>query len=120
MGHDQYLSPTTAAAIPDIFNARSLDIIDWWIKCLKNEGIYVWLDLIYGRTLTANDGVAVGFNEIQRNKGKVHGFNYFNPDVQRLMQEFQDQYLNHVEPLTRLAYKDDPAIVGLLITKKTI
>jgi hypothetical protein len=99
-------------------NPQGLEIIDWWIKCLKDEGIYVWLDLIYGRTLTASDGVTVGFDEIKRNQGKVWGFSYFNHDVRRLMQEFQDQYLNHVNRYTRLAYKADPAIVGLLITNE--
>lgn len=26
-------------------SAESLRKIDWWIKCLKEEGVYVWLDL---------------------------------------------------------------------------
>ena len=30
----------------------SLDNLDWWIKCLKDEGIYVWLDLHVQRALT--------------------------------------------------------------------
>ena len=100
-------------------NPQAFDIIDWWIKCLKDEGIYIWGDLVYGRTLTENDGVAAGFDEIKRNHNSaVWGFSYFNQDVRHLMQEFQHQYFNHVNRYTHMAYKDDPAIIGTLITNE--
>ena len=99
-------------------NPKALASLDWWIKCLKEEGIYVWLELNYLRTLTPGDGVTVGFDEIQRNHGNVAGFSYFNRDVLNLMREFQHQYLNHVNRYTRLAYKDDPAVMGILITNE--
>ena len=35
-----------------------------------------------------------------------------------LMKEFQHQYLGHVNGFTKLAYKDDPAVVGVLITNE--
>ena len=38
-------------------NAKSLDALDWWIKCLKDEGIYVWIDAHVGRLLMPNDPV---------------------------------------------------------------
>jgi hypothetical protein len=97
---------------------KSLDSLDWWIKCLKDEGIYVWLDMVYTRTLTENDGVTIGFDEIKRRQGQVLGFSYFNPDVARLMREFQHQYLGHVNRYTGLAYKDDPAVMAVLITNE--
>ena len=97
---------------------KAFDSLDWWIKCLKDEGIYVWLDMNNLRTLTPGDGVTAGFDEIQRNHGHVAGFSYFNPDVVALMREFQHQYLNHLNPYTRLAYRDDPAVVGILITNE--
>jgi hypothetical protein len=100
------------------FNLQSFDSIDWWIKCLEDEGIYVWLDMVYNRALAPGDDVTVGFDEIQRNHGYVWGWNYFNPDVRNLMQEFQHNYLNHVNRYTHRAYKDDPAIVGILITNE--
>ena len=100
------------------FNPKSLDSLDWWIKCLKDEGIYIWIDMVYNRPLVAGDGVTAGFDEIKRRKGYVYGFNYFNQDVRKLMQEFQHQLLQHVNPYTRLAYKDDPALVGILITNE--
>jgi hypothetical protein len=96
----------------------SLEHIDWWIKCLKDEGIYIWLDLVYRRTLTDGDGVKAGFDEIKRHSGFVEGFNYFNAEVAELMRTFQRQYLSHVNRYTNLAYKDDPAVVGVLITNE--
>jgi hypothetical protein len=99
-------------------NPKSFDSLDWWIKCLKDEGIYVWLDFIYQRTLTPGDGVRIGFDEIQRGGGFVFGFSYYNRDVAALMREFQHQFLNHVNPYTRLAYHADPAVVGVLITNE--
>ncbi len=115
--------------IPNIFAAKSgntrhldpkaLESLDWWIKCLKNEGIYVWLDMIYARTITPADGVTIGFDEIKRNRnGMVWGFNYFNDELRDLMQEFQHQYLSHVNRYTGLAYKDDPVVVGIQITNE--
>ena len=102
------------------FNPQSVDLLDWWIKSLKEEGIYLWLDMVYDRALLPGDGVTTGREEVltKKNRGYVFGFNYFNDDVRNLMKEFQDNYLNHVNPYTHLAYKDDPAVVGILITNE--
>jgi hypothetical protein len=97
---------------------RSLDAIDYWIKCLKDEGVYVWLDLHYLRDIKPGDGVSQGWDEIARAKGIIWGFNYINPELIKLMKEFQHQYLSHVNRYTGLAYKDDPAVVGVLITNE--
>ena len=47
---------------------RSLDRIDWWVKCLKDEGIYVWMDLHVGRQFAKGDNVE-GFAELARRQG---------------------------------------------------
>ncbi len=99
-------------------NPKAFDRIDWWIKCLKDEGIYVWLDIMWNRELTPNDGVSIGYNEIKSQQGNVWGYNYFNEDVRRLMREFQHDYVTHVNPHTGYAYRDEPAIVGMLITNE--
>ena len=101
------------------FSDSAIKKIDWWIKCLKDEGVYLWLDLHVGRRFTKNDGIS-GFSDFS--KGKDHaeakGFNYYNKDVQSLMLAFNKAYLNHVNPFTKLAYKDDPAVIALLITNE--
>ncbi|HJW25275.1 MAG TPA: hypothetical protein VJ576_10285 [Rhodocyclaceae bacterium] len=97
----------------------SLDKLDWWIKCLKDEGIYVWLDLHAMRFLKAGDGIDY-FTEIAKGKADadLKGFNYVNESIQRAMRNFNREYLDHVNAYTGLAYKADPAIVGILITNE--
>src|SRR5262249_51897618 len=46
-----------------------LQKLDWWIKCLKDEGIYVWLDLEVQRRLKLVDGI-INFDEMSRGKSK--------------------------------------------------
>jgi hypothetical protein len=98
---------------------QSVERIDLWIKALRDEGIYVWLDLLVGREFTAKDGIR-GFTEIAKGKKTTaaKGFTYINPDIQDRIKEFNKAYLNHVNPYTSLAYKDDPAIIGMLITNE--
>ena len=100
-------------------NTAMLEKLDWWIKCLKDEGIYVWLDLHVGRQLTANDGIE-NFSEISRGKptADIRGYNYINSSIQRAMQNFNSAYVNHVNKFTGLRYKEDPAIVVMLLTNE--
>lgn len=127
---------------PNIFNdpsnntqalsAEAFKKLDWWIKCLKDEGVYIWLDLHVGRPFTNNDGIedfdelakrkAMKNNNKEKNNGKeraeVKGFNYYNESIQKQMQKFNEAYLTHVNPFTNLAYKDDPAVMALLVTNE--
>lgn len=101
-----------------------MDRLDYWIQCLKEEGVYVWLDLHVGRLFKEGDEVGEGFSEmIRRSRRKEagaegKGFCYFNPRIEELMSDFNRKYLSHVNRYTGLAYKDDPAIMGLLITNE--
>ncbi len=117
-------------ANPNIFGRRppadtqtlhpdSLDKLDWWIKCLKDEGIHVWLDLHYERAFTEGDGI-IGFNEIRKVRGDptLAGYNYVNPSIRQAMKRFNEAFLSHVNAYTGVAYKHEPAIMGLLITNE--
>ena len=100
-------------------DVSSLDKLDWWIKCLKDEGIYVWLDLHVQRALTEGDHI-YGFNEIRKG-GKtadLKGYNYVNSTIQHAMKQFNEAYLNHINAYTGVAYKNEPAIMALLITNE--
>lgn len=98
-------------------DAAALEALDWWIVNLEREGIHIWLDLHVGRPFRQGDGIP-GFAELQKEQGEAKGFGLINPRVGELMREFNEKYLGHVNPYTRLAYKDDPAVVGLLITNE--
>lgn len=115
---------------PNIFGGRNnrttqtldpsmLERLDWWIKCLKDEGIYVWLDLHVGRRVKAADGIE-GFEEIRQGRptASLLGYSYINKSIQEAMKRFDESYLNHQNRFTRLRYKDDPAIAALLVTNE--
>lgn len=101
-------------------DAVALEKIDWWIKCLRDEGIYVWLDLHVGRRVTEQDGVEA-FEEIADKKSgsaTMQGYLFVNDSLQTRSKEFAKAYLTHVNTHTGLAYKDDPAVVAVLITNE--
>lgn len=100
-------------------SAESLRKIDWWIKCLKDEGIYVWLDMHVERALTAEDNI-YAFKELanDENRASLKGYAYVNITLQQAMKRFAEEYLTHVNAYTGLAYKDDPAIAAVLLTNE--
>ena len=101
-------------------SSAMLEKIDWWIKCLKDEGIYIWMDLHVGRQFQAGDGID-GFEEIGKGKpprANPFGYNYVNVSIQRAMKRFNEEYVNHVNGYTGLRYKDEPAIATMLITNE--
>jgi hypothetical protein len=106
---------------PDTQNLSSamLEKLDWWIKCLKDEGIYIWLDLHVGRQFKAGDHID-GFEEISKNKptADLKGYSYVNASIQQAMKRFNEAYVNHGNNYTGLRYKDDPAIAVTLITNE--
>ncbi len=114
---------------PNIFGKDAVDTkkldpealgkIDWWIKCLKDEGIYVWLDLHVGRVLKKGDGIE-HFEEIDKTSriSGFRGFNYVNASVMNAMKRFNEDYLTHVNRFTGIAYKDEPAVMGMLLTNE--
>ena len=105
-----------AARVPD---AAMLERLDWWFKCLKDEGIYVWLDLQVGRQLRASDRID-DFAEISggADVAPTTGYAYVNASIRRAMQRFSDSYLDHLNRLTGLRYRDDPAIAAVLIANE--
>lgn len=119
--HDsaRWVQPSAIAPGADSrrLDEAALDALDWWIANLEREGIHIWLDLHVGRPFRQGDGIP-GFAELLKEGGEAKGFGLINPRVGELMREFNEKYLGHVNPYTRRAYKDDPAVVGLLITNE--
>jgi hypothetical protein len=107
------------AADTQHLNEEALRRLDWLIKALADEGIYVWLDLHVGRKVTAGDRID-GFEEIAKGAKSVRleGYSYVNPSIQDAMRRFNEAYVNRVNSATGVRYKDEPAIVGMLITNE--
>jgi hypothetical protein len=100
-------------------NAEALDRLDWWIKCLKDEGIYVWMDLHVQRAFKVGDNI-LGFDEISKGKdvADLKGYSYVNPSIRDAMKRFNAAYVSHINPYTGVAHKDEPAIAAILITNE--
>lgn len=100
-------------------SSAMLDKLDWWIKCLKDEGLYVWLDLHVQRHLRRGDQID-GFDEIAKGRpsADLRGYNYVNPSIQQAMKRFNEAYVNHRNSYTNARYKDEPAIVAMMITNE--
>ena len=86
---------------------KSMDHLDYLIYCLKQEGIYCYLDMITYRKFKEGDDVA--FNESLLDAGKP--WTLVDPRMIELQKEYCTQLWTHVNPYTGLAYKDDPVFV---------
>lgn len=83
-----------------------MDRLDYLIYCLKQEGIYVYLDLLTYRQFLAGDGV----ESPEQLPPAAKPYAYFDPRLIELQKEFNRALWTHVNPYTELAYKDEPAI----------
>lgn len=100
-------------------NSASLDKLDWWVKCLKDEGIYIWLDMHAQRAFKEEDQI-YGFDEIRKNNNfaDLKGYNYVNLTIIQAMKRFNEDYLNHKNIYTGIFNKNEPAVIALLITNE--
>lgn len=89
------------------FDPRSLDRMDYFFHCLKEEGIYVYMDLLVYRQFKSGDGVVDA--NLLGHGGKPWGM--IDQNLIELQKEYAANLFNHVNPYTGLAYKDDPAVM---------
>jgi hypothetical protein len=88
------------------FDAENLDRFDYLLYCLKQQGIYVYLDQLVNRFFKAGDGV----DAVADLGPSAKPYSNFDPRLIELQKEFSRNLWSHVNPYTGLAYKDDPAI----------
>ena len=93
---------------------RSMDALDYLVYCLKEEGIYCYLDMMTYRKFKEGDDVAC--HEELMDSAKP--WSITNPRLIELQKEFCTQIWNHYNPYTKLAYKDDPVFVLSEITNE--
>ena len=86
---------------------RSMERLDYLIKCLKDHGIYAAVDMNTYRKFKSGDGVACA-NELWDNHKQ---YPLFDPTMIELQKEFCTNFWNHYNPYTGLCYKDDPFFV---------
>ena len=91
-----------------------LDKLDYYVAALKKRGIYVNLNLHVSRTLDERDG----FQKYETGPSFQKGVdNYYRPIIEA-NKDFARQILNHVNPYTGKAYKDEPAVAMVEINNE--
>ena len=90
-----------------VLDPKSMDHLDYLIHCLKQEGIYIYLDMITYRKFKEGDDVP--FHEKLMDAAKP--WSLIDPRMIELQKEYCTQLWTHVNPYTGLAYKDDPSFV---------
>lgn len=86
---------------------EALERLDYLIYCLKEQGIYVCVDMLTFRKFKSGDGVKYADQLFDL----ARAYSMFDPVMIDLQMEFCTKFWNHYNPYTRCAYKDDPAFV---------
>lgn len=90
-------------------NADTLERFDYFVYCLKKNGIYAYLDQLVSRRFTQADGVVNGDQLPMAAKPYV----YFDPILIVLQKKYSHDLWTHVNPYTGIAYKDDPVFATM-------
>ena len=97
-----------------VLDEKSMDALDYLVYCLKEEGIYCYLDMTTYRKFKEDDGVPF-YEELGDN---FRPWCNTNARLIELQKEFATQIWNHYNPYTKLLYKDDPVFVLSEITNE--
>lgn len=98
---------------------KPLERMDYLISAMKKRGIYITLDLYILRKLAK--GEIHEFPELACSHKQFRAMVFVSESAMKSWEDFSANLLNHVNPYTGLAWKDDPAIAFLnLINENTI
>jgi len=97
-----------------VLDERSMDRLDYLIHCLKEEGIYCYMDMITYRKFKTGDGVA----HADELGDSAKPYSIFDRTMIDLQKEFCDQFWNRYNKYTGLHHKDDPVFVMTEITNE--
>jgi hypothetical protein len=95
------------------FDAERLDKFDKWFSILKNNGIYMTWSIFYHHVVLPDEEIDPGlYSELpDHGAGKdTYGMATFIQEYQDSQWQYASLLLNHVNPYTALAYKNDPAL----------
>jgi hypothetical protein len=88
----------------------ALEKLDSLFAELKKRGIYIILCPWVAREFRQNDGVK-DFDKLEKGNFVLHPYVFFDPRMQELVLDYLRKVWTHVNPQTKLAYKDDPACI---------
>jgi len=89
------------------YDPESFDRLDYLVHCLKQEGIYVYLDMLTYRKFKEADDVRNSVALLNR----AAPYCYFDRKLIELQKEYIKTLWEHENPYTGLKYKEDPVFV---------
>lgn len=89
----------------------SLERLDYFIKCLKDKGIYISVDMTTYRRFKPGDGVTDA--HLLHEGSRLYAL--YDPTMIELQKEFCQKFWNHYNPYTGLKHKDDPVFCMCVI-----
>ena len=96
------------------FDPEQLDRLDYYVAALKKRGIYVNINLHVSRSLDERDGFPKDENRPSHDKGID---NFYRPFIDA-NKKYAKDLLEHVNPYTGNAYKDEPAVAMIEINNE--
>ncbi|MHB8903410.1 MAG: hypothetical protein ACYC6Y_31995, partial [Thermoguttaceae bacterium] len=97
-----------------VIDPQRLEALDYFIYRLKEHGIYVDINLHVSRTL----GDKEGFPHADRRPNYDKGLGNFEPRMIELQKKYARDLLTHVNPYTKTAYRDEPAVAMVEISNE--
>ncbi|MBN2642911.1 MAG: hypothetical protein JXR78_14765 [Victivallales bacterium] len=100
-----------------VIDKARMDKLDYLIYCMKRRGVYISMDLYSSRRFSGKMQLKLGMTSapsLQEYKVMM----VTQPDVLDDWKEFTKLILNHVNPYTGLAWKDEPAIFSICLTNE--
>ncbi|MCR4742438.1 MAG: carbohydrate binding domain-containing protein [Treponema sp.] len=92
-----------------VMDPEALDRFDYFFAQLKKVGIYSNLNLLTGRQMSSADGYRPEVDSYSEFKTK-HVLGIWDSQALQKQKDWASELLEHVNPYTGLAYKDDAAV----------
>ncbi|MEN3013234.1 MAG: Ig-like domain-containing protein [Endomicrobiia bacterium] len=90
------------------FNQEALDRLDYFISKLKENGIYVNINLVVGRNFMPGDGLPSSINQLDWKQKQVPAM-FYEPMID-LQKEYAYNLLTRLNPYTSTYYNNEPAV----------
>jgi hypothetical protein len=114
MHHMDHYSIWGASRNKTIIDPKKLDRLDYLVYQLKQHGIYTNLNLHVSRWLDE----AEGFSARSQRPTYDKGLDNFEPRMIELQKKYARDLLTHVNPYTKTAYCDEPAVAFVEINNE--
>ena len=105
-------SVVKSGATSTVLDAANMDKLDYLFHCLKQQGLYISIDLYTVRVVKKGE-IAEVDRDVRLNEFKA--LVPVSPSAMQNWKDFSKNLLNHRNPYTGLAWKDDPALFSICL-----